>query len=156
MTLLSAYKVLLHRYSGQQDICVGTSIAGRQQQELEGLIGFFLNTLALRTEVSGDDSFIDLLQKVKTTTIEAYEHQELSFEKVVDAVVKERDNSRSPLFQVVFVLQNTPDAPRLSFAGLELSSERFDSNTSKFELIFTVSETGIRTSWFGTIFYRSL
>jgi non-ribosomal peptide synthetase component F len=109
MTLLAAFKVLLYRHSGQQDICVGTSIAGRQQEEAEGLMGFFSNSLALRSEVNGDDSFTTLLQQVRKTTLDAYEHQEVPFEKVVDAVVRERDMSRSPLFQVMLVLQNTPE-----------------------------------------------
>src|SRR6266702_3274853 len=104
MTLLAAFKVLLYRYSGQEDVCVGTSVANRPQQELEGLIGFFINTLALRSQVSGDMSFRELLQDIKTTTLEAYAHQEVPCEKVVDAVVKGRDMSRHPLFQVLFSL----------------------------------------------------
>ncbi len=96
MTLLAAFKVLLYRYSGQQDICVGSPSAGRQQEEVEGLIGFFVNTLALRSEVKGDATFVELLQEVRATTLEAYEHQEVPFEKVVNAVVKERDMSQHP------------------------------------------------------------
>jgi non-ribosomal peptide synthetase component F len=111
MNLLAAFKVLLYRYTGQQDICVGTPIAGRQQAETEGLIGFFVNTLALRTQVKDEADFATLLAEVKNTTMDAYEHQEAPFEKVVEAVVKERDLGRSPLFQVMFVLQNTPDVP---------------------------------------------
>src|SRR4030088_2195589 len=84
MTLLTAFKVLLYRYSGQEDICVGTPVAGRNQQELEGLIGFFVNTLALRSQVRGDMSFNGLLEEVKATTLGAYAHQEVPFEKVVD------------------------------------------------------------------------
>ncbi len=141
MTLLSAFKVLMHRYSGQEDICVGTPVAGRQQQEIEGLIGFFLNTLALRTQVSPQQSFTEVLSAVKQTTLEAYAHQELPFEKVVDAVVKGRDISRSPLFQVVFVLQNIPEVPNLEFAGVTLSSEAPALNTTKFEILCHVKET---------------
>ena len=111
MTLLAVFKVLLYRYSGQEDICVGTTVAGRNQQELEGLIGFFINTLALRSQVKGDMRFTALLQEVKETALEAYAHQEVPFEKVVDAVVKTRDMSRHPLFQVLFSLQNTPEVP---------------------------------------------
>ena len=81
MTLLSAFNVLLHRYSGQTDICVGTSIGSRQQHEIEGLIGFFVNTLALRSDLSADPSFIELLNQVKQTTLEAYEHQEFRLKK---------------------------------------------------------------------------
>src|SRR3954454_6708463 len=93
MSLLAAFKVLLYRYTGQTDICVGTPIAGRQQQELERLIGFFLNTLALRTNINSESSFADFLSEVKTSTMEAYKHQEVPFEKVVEGVVKERDMS---------------------------------------------------------------
>ena len=96
MTLLAAFKVLLYRYSGQKDICVGTPMTGRNQQELEGLIGFFINTLAIRTQVSGEMSFMALLEEVKTTTLEAYsQNQEVPFEKVVETMVKERDMSRA-------------------------------------------------------------
>ena len=141
MTLLAAFKVLLYRYSGQEDISVGTPIAGRQQQEVEGLIGFFVNTLALRTHVSGDSPFTALLQVVKATTLEAYAHQEVPFEKVVDAVVNERDMSRNPLFQVAFVLQNTPDIPELRLGDTILLPEEIDYNASKFDLTFTLMET---------------
>ena len=81
MTLLSAFNILLYRYSGQKDICVGSPIAGRQQKEVEELIGFFINTLALRSEVNSDASFTELLQQVRATTLEAYEHQDVPFEK---------------------------------------------------------------------------
>src|SRR6185437_12599938 len=141
MTLLAAFKVLLCRYSGQEDICVGTTVAGRPQQELEGLIGFFINTLALRSEVKGDQSFAGLLADVKKTTLEAYSHQEVPFEKVVDAVVKGRDMSRHPLFQVLFTLQNTPEIPELKLGGLSLSAEEEEHNTSRFDLAFMVRET---------------
>jgi amino acid adenylation domain-containing protein/FkbM family methyltransferase len=148
MTLLSAYKVLLYRYSGQTDICVGSSVAGRQQKELEELIGYFLNTLALRSEVSSDLTFTDLLRQVRSTTLEAYENQEVPFEKVVEAVVRQRDNSRTPLFQAVFVLQNLPDVQELRLGHLKLSKETFEQQSSKFDLIFTVAvgESGIQGS----------
>ncbi|WP_147206404.1 non-ribosomal peptide synthetase, partial [Segetibacter aerophilus] len=141
MTLLAAFEVLLYRHSGQSDICIGTPIAGRQQQELEGLIGFFVNTLALRNQLNEDGSFIELLQQVRATTLEAYEHQDLPFEKVVDAVMNQRDMSRSPLFQVMFILQNAPDVPTLQLGDVELSSKGIDHNTSKFDLTFLALET---------------
>lgn len=141
MTLLSVFKVFLYRYSGQQDICVGTSVAGRQQQETEGLMGFFINTLALRSELRGDHSFTRLLQQVKATTLEAYEHQEVPFEKVVDAVVQERDMSRNPLFQVLFVLQNTPEVPELRLGQLTLSSQSYVHSTAQFDLNVSLTET---------------
>ncbi|HKH61041.1 MAG TPA: amino acid adenylation domain-containing protein [Flavitalea sp.] len=141
MTLLSAFKVLLHRYSGQEDICVGTPIAGRQQQEVEDLVGFFVNTLALRTQVNSNIPFTSLLQEVKTTTLEAYAHQELPFEKVVDVVVKERNMARSPLFQVMFIFQNTPEVPTLHLGNVQLIREASVHDTTKFELSFNISQT---------------
>ena len=151
MTLLAAFNVLLYRYSGQQDICVGTPIAGRNQQEVEGMIGFFINTLALRNALSGDMKFTALLDQVKDTTLEAYSHQEVPFEKVVDAVVKTRDMSRSPLFQVMFSLQNTPDVPKLELGGLSLSTASQEHTTAKFDIAFMMSEnsSGIQ----GTVEY---
>ena len=153
MTLLAAFNVLLYRYSGQQDICVGTPVAGRNQQEVEGLIGFFINTLALRNAVSGDKTFTALLDQVKQTTLEAYGHQEVPFEKIVDAVVKTRDMSRSPLFQVMFSLQNTPDVPKLKLGGLSLSTTRQEHTTAKFDIAFMMSEnsSGIQ----GTVEYST-
>ncbi|MEJ6981954.1 amino acid adenylation domain-containing protein [Pedobacter sp. P351] len=152
MTLLSVFKVLLYRYTGQQDICVGTPIANRTQHELENLIGFFVNTLALRTEVTGDLTFVQLLQAVKTTTLEAYAHQEVPFEKVVDAVVKERELNRSPLFQVLFILQNTPDVPELRLKDVSLKPGTPASTVAKFDLTFTFVETAKSLS--GSIQYN--
>jgi non-ribosomal peptide synthetase component F/acyl carrier protein len=141
MTLLSAFKVLLYRYCGHRDICVGTPVANRPQQDLEGLVGFFVNTLALRSEVNGDSSFLDLLQQVRATTLDAYANQDVPFEKVVNAVVTERDMGRTPLFEVMFVLQNTPDVPQLRLGELNLSRERYEHTTSKFDITFTLTET---------------
>lgn len=142
MTLLSVFNVLLHRYSGQEDICVGTGIAGRQQKELEGLIGFFINTLAMRNTVSGDLSFKEFLQQVKQTTLNAYTHQEVPFEKVVDAVVRDRDLSRNPIFQVTFIVQNVPDFPELKFGNVKIAVEKDDHLTSKFDITFSLKEKG--------------
>src|SRR5215204_1270583 len=146
MILLSAYKVLLHHYSGQSDISVGTSIATRPRQEFENLVGFFVNTLALRTEVHSDSSFIDLLEQVRITTVEAYEHQDTPFEKVVDVVMRERNPGRTPLFQVMMVLHNTPDIPKLRLGEVELSHEPFDQKISKFDITFfvTVTDEGLQ------------
>ncbi|CAN5804272.1 hypothetical protein BH11BAC3_BH11BAC3_38380 [soil metagenome] len=141
MTLLAAFKVLLYRYSGQQDISVGTAVAGRKQQELESLVGFFVNTLTLRDNVDNKQVFTDFLQQVKTTTLEAFEHQELPFEKIVEAVVKNRDLSRTPLFQVLFVLQNTPEKQAIELGDITLSAEPFEKNKAKFELDISLSET---------------
>ncbi|HVI46039.1 MAG TPA: amino acid adenylation domain-containing protein [Chitinophaga sp.] len=140
MTLLAAFKVLLHRYSGQDDICIGSSIAGRTRAELAGAIGFFVNTLALRSNLGNNPSFASLVQKVKETTLAAYDNQEVPFEKVVEEVMTERDLSRSPLFQVLFELQNTPDLPALQMRGLQLSPESVQYNTTQFDLIVSMEE----------------
>ncbi|MEO7536236.1 MAG: amino acid adenylation domain-containing protein, partial [Ferruginibacter sp.] len=141
MTLLAAFKVMLYRYSGQQDISVGTSIANRSHQELSDLVGFFVNTLALRSEVNGEDSFVALLQQVKETMLEAYEQQDVPFEKVVDAVVRERDMSRSPLFQLMFVLQNIPEIQPVQLGDIEFETVAFEQHISKFEMSFTLSQS---------------
>lgn len=133
MTLLAAFKVLLHKYSGQGDFAVGTPIANRTCSELEGLIGFFVNTLVLRDEVSEDQCFSDLLKRVKETTLEAMAHQDAPFEKVVEAVNPDRDMSYSPIFQVMFAYQNFPwSESRLE--GLTITPEYIDAGTAMFDL----------------------
>ncbi|MCW6009609.1 non-ribosomal peptide synthase/polyketide synthase, partial [Micromonospora sp. CPCC 205371] len=102
MTLLSAFSVLLGRYCGTEDVVVGSPVANRNRVEVEGLIGFFVNTLVLRTDLSGDPAFTELLTRVKRTALDAYAHQNVPFEQLVDALVTERDRSRTPLFQVSF------------------------------------------------------
>ena len=148
MTLLAGFNVLLYRYSGQEDISVGSPIANRTQQEVEGLVGFFVNTLILRSELTSSLTFNKLLQQIKETTLEAYEHQDVPFEKIVEVVVKERDLSRTPLFQVMFVLQNASDNTEMRLGRLQLSREALPSNTSKFELTFSIteSENGLQVS----------
>ncbi|HYC29227.1 MAG TPA: condensation domain-containing protein, partial [Chitinophagaceae bacterium] len=141
MTLLAAFKALLHRYSGQEDICVGTPVAGRQRQEIEGLIGFFVNTLALRSHVRGDLAFADLLQQIKQVALEAYSHQEAPFEKIVETVVKDRDLSRSPLFQVMLVLQNVSEDPELSLGQVILEQAGARHVTSLFDINVLITET---------------
>ncbi|HJT72963.1 MAG TPA: amino acid adenylation domain-containing protein, partial [Chitinophaga sp.] len=142
MTLLAALKVLLYRYSGQNDICVGTPLAGRTQQEAESLIGFFINTLAVRSDLGHNSTFNTFLQQVKNTLLEGYEHQDMPFEKVVDAVVRTRDLSRHPLFQVMFVLHNTPDIPVFRLGNLSVDMEEMEESTAKFDLIFTIQAQG--------------
>ena len=121
MTLLAAFQTLLYRYSGQEEIVVGTDIAGRNRAEMEPLIGFFVNQLVLRTDLRGGPSFVELLQRVREVALGAYAHQELPFEKLVEELQPERDLSRSPLFQVKLVLQNAPAAESLGLPGVQLS-----------------------------------
>ncbi|MBT9097061.1 amino acid adenylation domain-containing protein [Methylovulum psychrotolerans] len=138
MVLLAALQVLLHRYSGQDDIVVGTVIAGRTRQETEQLLGFFANTLVLRTDVSGDPSFRQLLGRVRKVCLEAYSHQELPFEKLVADMQLPRDRSRHPLFQVMLVLQ--PPAEAADWPGLQASSIEVASGNAKFDLTLALSE----------------
>ncbi|HYO56779.1 condensation domain-containing protein, partial [Archangium sp.] len=141
MTLLAALQALLARYSGQRDIVVGTPIAGRNRQEVEGLIGFFVNTLALRVDVQDALSFKELLAQVREACLGAYAHQELPFEKLVDALQLERDLSRTPLFQVLFLLENEP-ASTVECGGLSLKPLEVESVTAKFDLSVGLRETG--------------
>ncbi|HEX8696633.1 MAG TPA: amino acid adenylation domain-containing protein [Longimicrobium sp.] len=139
MTLLAAFAAVLHRWSGEEDLVVGTPIANRTRPELEALIGFFSNTLALRADVSGDPSFRQLLGRVRETTLEAYAHQDVPFEKLVDELKVERSLSHSPLFQVMFTLQNAPGgALELGDAWIrgreaELGTSRFDLTVGLYE-----------------------
>ena len=111
MTLLAAFQILLSRYTGQKDIVVGSPIANRHYQEIEGLIGFFVNTLAFRTTFEEDNSFVDVLQKVKETTLQGYQHQDVPFEQLVDHVNISRELNRNPVFQVMFTFQNAKEGP---------------------------------------------
>ncbi|CAL2092255.1 amino acid adenylation domain-containing protein [Tenacibaculum sp. 190524A02b] len=140
MLLLSTFKVLLSRYTGQEDICVGTPIANRTQSELEVMIGFFVNTLALRSDLSGNPTFKELLNQVKETTLAGYDNQLAPFEKVVSRVVKKRNSVIHPLFQVMFVLQNTPSNSEIEIEGVTISEKEFEVTTSKFDLTMNVSE----------------
>lgn len=141
MTLLAAFLVWLYRYTGQEDLVVGTPIANRNRREIESLIGFFVNTLALRVDLSGNPSFVELLRRVSKVALEAYDHQEVPFEKLVEALEPERDRGHTPLFQVMFILH---DAPRSTFElpGLRLSTVEVDTGTSKFDLTLEIIDTG--------------
>jgi amino acid adenylation domain-containing protein len=140
MTLLAAFQTLLQRYTGQDDIAVGTLIANRHRVELEGLIGFFVNVLVLRTDLSGDPSFRELLARVRTVTLEAYEHQDVPYEQVLEALRPPRDLSRNPLFQVLFVLHNTPQ-PALELPGLTVHRLEIDPGTARFDMALEFWET---------------
>ncbi|WNG46585.1 amino acid adenylation domain-containing protein [Archangium minus] len=140
MTLLAGFQALLHRYSGQDDICVGSPIAGRNHAEVEGLIGFFVNMLVMRARVRGDAPFRELLRQVKETALGAYAHQELPFEKLVEELKPARDTRRTPLFQVAFALQNTP-SPELALPGIVSRSLSLAGQTSRFDLTLSLRET---------------
>ncbi len=139
MTLLAAFKVLLYRYSGQRDLCVGTPIANRTRVEVEGLMGFFVNTLVLRTQLSGGLSFTELLGRVREVCLGAQAHQDLPFERLVEALQPVRDMSHSPLFQVMFTLQNVPTRER-KVAGLCISAVETESRAVQFDLSVDVIE----------------
>ncbi|WP_348705020.1 amino acid adenylation domain-containing protein, partial [Tenacibaculum sp. 190524A02b] len=140
MFLLATFKVLLYRYTGQTDICVGTPIANRTQAELEGIIGFFVNTLALRSDLSKTPSFKEVLKKVKTNTLESYDNQLAPFERVVERVVTTRDMSTTALFQVMFDLNNTTDQGTSSIEGLDIYPYNFEGKTSQFDLSLSAGE----------------
>ncbi|MCP4153968.1 MAG: non-ribosomal peptide synthetase, partial [bacterium] len=140
MTLLSAFNILLHKYTGQDDICVGSPIANRTRSEIEPLIGFFVNTLALRSAVKDEFTFLELLDQIRKTTLSAYENQDIPFEKVVDITQPERNIAFSPLFQVMIILQNNPENA-LSLGELTLESIDFKHTVSKFDITFDFMET---------------
>jgi aspartate racemase len=140
MTLLAAFQTLLYRYTGQEDICIGSPIANRNRSETEGLIGFFVNTLVLRTDLSENPSFQELLGRVREVTLGGYAHQDLPFEQLVEALQPKRNLSHHPLFQVMFALENTPISP-LELPGLSLSSLNIDSSTAKFDLTMSMEDT---------------
>lgn len=139
MTLLAVLNVLLYRYSGQEEIAVGSPIANRNRTELEGLIGLFINMLVLRTDLSGNPSFEELLGRVRSVTVEAYANQDVPFERLVEELQPERSFSHAPLFQVIMTLQNTPVAS-LKLPGLVLDQVDVHNGTSKLDLTLLVEE----------------
>ncbi|MBE8964962.1 amino acid adenylation domain-containing protein [Nostocales cyanobacterium LEGE 12452] len=140
MTLLAAFQTLLWRYTGSEDIVIGSPIANRNRAEIEGLIGFFVNTLVLRTNFAENPSFEELLKRVREVALGAYAHQDLPFELLVDQLQPERDLSHTPLFQVMFVLQNAPMSA-LELSGLTLSFLESNSDNAKFDLSLHITET---------------
>ncbi len=133
MTLLSAFTVLMHRYSGEPDIVIGSPVANRNRREIENIIGFFVNTMALRSDLSGDPTFEELLEMTRKTCIEAYAHQDLPFEKLVDELNPERHMDRQPIVQIIFVLQNAP-MPELALSGLTVTPLDAEGITVRFDL----------------------
>lgn len=152
MVLLAAFQILLHRYTGQTDIAVGSPIAGRTRSETEEIIGFFVNTLVMRTDLSGDPNFIELLARVKEVTLGAYANQDVPFEKLIEVLSPVRDLSRTPLFQVMFILQNLPPAD-MRLGSAELRALDIDGGTSKFEITLALEESG--DSIRGSITYKT-
>jgi amino acid adenylation domain-containing protein len=147
MLLLAALKALVSRYTSQDDIVIGSPFSNRGHVELEGLIGLFANTVVLRTDLSGDPSFRELLGRVRVTALDAFAHQDLPFELLVEALNPTRQLDHSPLFRIMFGYQKTT-GPRLDLTGLELESLEVDVGTSKFDLTILVSEddSGLRGS----------
>ncbi len=139
MVLQAGVAALLSRLGAGEDIPIGTVLAGRSEAELEELVGFFVNTLVLRTDVSGDPTFTELIERVRRFALEAYSHQEVPFDRLVEAVQPERSQSHHPLFQVVLVLQNAPEA-KLELPGLQISEQELPETISKFDLTFSVNE----------------
>jgi amino acid adenylation domain-containing protein len=141
MTLLAAFQTVLWHHSGQDDLVIGTPTANRPRREVEDLIGLFVNILVLRTNMAGNPTFRELLRRVRAVAAEAYAHQHLPFEKLVEALQPARDMSHNPLFQVMFVLQNAP-LPSLELAGVTLAPFAIGSGTSKFDLWLSMEEHG--------------
>jgi amino acid adenylation domain-containing protein len=152
MVLLAAYATLLHRYSGQDDIVIGTPFAGRNRSELEGMIGYFINPLALRIDLSGAPSFDELLARAKETTLQAFAHADVPYEMVVRATTPERDLSQSPVFQVMMVLHN-PDwerkRPKFEPRGVTATELVHEKGWAKFDLLLGMSQrpAGLNTTW---------
>ncbi|MBN3958493.1 non-ribosomal peptide synthetase [Nostoc sp. NMS8] len=140
MSLLTAFNILLYRYTDQEDILIGSPIANRNRAELEGMLGLFVNTLVLCNNLSGNPSFRELLHRVREVTLDAYAHQDLPFEMLVEELHPERDLSRNPLYEVMFVLQNTPTTVQ-EVSGLTLRTLEFDSGTAQLDIFLSMSES---------------
>ena len=139
MTLLAGFQMMLSRYSGQDDIAVGTPIAGRSRVEIEGLIGFFVNTLVMRTKLTGEPTVREALSRVREMALEAHAHQDLPFERLVEELQPDRSLSHTPVFQVMFTLQNAPEG-RMRMEGMNISDQGFETDTEKFDLTLSVVE----------------
>lgn len=148
MTLLAAFQSLLHRYTGRDDMLVATVVANRPRPELENVIGYFSNSLVLRTDFSGDPSFLDLLDRVRDLALDAYDHQDLPFEKLVVELKPDRDLSYSPLFQVMFNLQNH-EREQIKLNELSITELKTERGSSKFDLTLNIWEKadGLRVAF---------
>ncbi|MBZ4016086.1 non-ribosomal peptide synthetase [Streptomyces purpurogeneiscleroticus] len=141
MTCLAAFNAVLHRWTGQEDIAVGSPVAGRDRPEVQDLIGFFVNNLVLRTDLTGDPPFLKLVDRVRGVCLDAYGHAEVPFERLVERLAPERDLSRGPLFQVMFVFGNVP-MPHTDVGELRMEMLRTDPGTAKFDLFFALVPYG--------------
>ncbi|MCP5063935.1 MAG: amino acid adenylation domain-containing protein, partial [Ignavibacteriae bacterium] len=151
MVSLAAFNIMLHKYSNQDTVVVGSAIANRNYKEIENLIGFFVNTLVLRTDFKSDDKIVDVLKRIRENTLKAYSHQDLPFEKLVDKLQPNRDMSHSPLFQVAFIFQNNP-TEKLELPRLELKPIKYENKISKYDLSIYLE---IRSEkLFGTLEYN--
>ncbi|HEX6075088.1 MAG TPA: MupA/Atu3671 family FMN-dependent luciferase-like monooxygenase [Micromonosporaceae bacterium] len=139
MVLLAGFVTLLHRYSGQTDLAIGTAVAGRNRPETETLVGCFVNSVVVRTDATGDPTFRALLDRVRDTSLGAFAHQEIPFERLVDELRVPRDLSLSPLFQAMLILHNTPN-PRVDLGGLSLEALEVDPGTAKLDLLLELRE----------------
>jgi len=150
MTLLAAFDVLLQRYTGQDDLVVGSPIANRTREELEELIGFFVNSLVMRADLSGDPSFVELLAQARQGALSAYQHQDLPFERLVEELEPERELNRNPIFQVMFAVQNAPEkASAASGTGLTIGNFPLKAETTRFDLEIHITEDAdhLHVSW---------
>ncbi|HEY0781993.1 MAG TPA: beta-ketoacyl synthase N-terminal-like domain-containing protein, partial [Thermoanaerobaculia bacterium] len=152
MTLTAAFQALLSRYTGQTDFALGTPVAGRDRVELEGLIGFFVNTLALRADLAGDPPFVELQERVRRAALDGFAHQELPFEKLIEELNPERSFAQTPLFQAMCVLQNAPGAA-LDVPGLRIEAMAAASGAAKYDLTLTLGEHAWGMG--GSLEYRS-
>ena len=142
MILISAWQVVLGRWAGQDDFLVGTDVANRRRAELEDLAGFFVNQLMLRGDLSGNPTLQELLARTRKTCLAAYDHQDIPFERMVEELAPERDLSRNPLFQVMFVWQNLPPMDQVELSALRVRSLPQDISTVKFDLTLNIADYG--------------
>jgi amino acid adenylation domain-containing protein/non-ribosomal peptide synthase protein (TIGR01720 family) len=152
MVLLAAFNVLLARYSGQEEIVIGSPIANRNRREIEPLIGFFVNSLVLRTDLTGSPDFLEVLRRTRNVALAAFEHQDLPFERVVDELQPERNLDRHPLFHVLFALQNAPQTD-VRLGDLRVGLIPLDTGTAKFDLYLSMEERG--GQFFGAFEYST-